>query len=69
MMAYLASSKSIGECVKALKHFGGKRPFVEFYADNTLEYESAASQLGLVYDATVPYSYDVKGFILLESSK
>jgi hypothetical protein len=55
MMAYPASSKSIGECVKALTRFGGKRPLVEFYADNTLEYESAASQLGLVYDATVPY--------------
>ena len=55
VMAYPAATKSTEECVKALKHFGGKRPLVEFHADNTPEYESTASQLGLVYDATVPY--------------
>ena len=33
----------------------GKRPLVEFHADNTPEYEGTASQLGIVYDAIVPY--------------
>ena len=55
VMACPAASKSTEECVKALKHFGGRRPLVEFHADNILEYEATASQLGLVYDATVPY--------------
>lgn len=39
VMTYPAASKS----VKALKHFGGKRPLVEFHADiNTPEFEGTA---------------------------
>ena len=55
LMAYPAPSKGTDECVKAFRHFLGKRPAVELHADNTLEFEGTASQLGLVYDATVPY--------------
>ena len=54
-MAYPAPSKGADECVKAFRHFLGKRPAVELHADNTPEFEGTASQLGLVYDATVPY--------------
>ena len=39
VMTYPAASKS----VKALKHFGGKRPLVQFHADtNTPEFEGTA---------------------------
>eukprot|EP00435_Cladocopium_sp_Y103_P049186 s601_g14.t1 len=55
LMAYPAPSKGADECVKAFRHFLGKRPAVELHADNTPEFEGTASQLGLVYDATVPY--------------
>jgi hypothetical protein len=55
LMAYPAPSKRADEFVKAFRHFLGKRPAVELHADNTLEFEGTASQLGLVYDATVPY--------------
>ena len=53
--AYPVPSKSTAECVKALRHFIGRRSAVELRADNAVELEAAAHELGLVYAPTVPY--------------
>ena len=53
--AYPVANKSTAECVKALRHFIGRRAAVELHADNAVELESAAHEFGLVYVPTVPY--------------